>query len=190
MRNNPRLLTVIIPTFNSSSYLIPCLNSLEKQTYKNYKVFIVDGGSTDNTLAIFKKFSFSHKVVSKKDRACTDGINKILPKIKSNYFMIIGSDDIINDKNYIKNLLKPLNENKCDIILPQFGTIKKNIKKKFFQSHNFDCLNYKTIVPGFGWIAKTKIFKNQKFNFKEFKIANDYEMFLRLYLEKKNFFKK
>ncbi len=187
MTNNSRLLTVIIPTFNSSSYLKPCLNSLEKQTYKNYKVFIVDGGSTDNTLEIFKKFSFLYKVVSKKDKACTDGINKILPKIKSNYFMIIGSDDIISDKNYIKNLLKPLNENKCDIILPQCGVIKNNVKKKVFQSNNFSSLKYKTIAPGFGWIAKTKIFRKQKFDFKKFKIANDYEMFLRLYLKKKVF---
>ena len=69
-------------------------------------------------------------MVSKKDKACTDGINKILPKIKSNYFMILGSDDVISDKNYIKNLLKPLKENKCDIILPQWS-YKNNIKKSF-----------------------------------------------------------
>ena len=48
-------------------------------------------------------------------------------------------------------------------------------------------MKYKTIAPGFGWIAKTKIFRKQKFDFKNFKIANDYEMFLRLYLKKKVF---
>ena len=187
MLNNQSILTIIIPTFNSSAYLKTCLNSLEKQTYKNYKVFIVDGGSKDNTLEIFKNFSFSHKVVSKKDKGCADGINKILSKIKSNYFMIIGSDDVISDKNYIKNLLKPLKENKCDIVLPQCGIIKQNVKKIIFQSNNFNSLRYKTVAPGFGWIAKTKIFKNEKFDFKNFKIANDYEMFLRLYLKKKVF---
>ena len=66
MTNNPSLLTVIIPTFNSSSYLKPCLNSLEKQTFKNYKVFIADGGSTDNTLEIFKNFPLYIKWYPKK----------------------------------------------------------------------------------------------------------------------------
>ena len=111
MKSSVKPLTVIIPTLNSSFHLIPCLNSLQKQTYKNFEVFVVDGGSKDNTLDIFKKFSFSHKVVSKKDKACTDGINKTLPRVKSNYFMIIGSDDIISDKNYIRNLIKPLKNN-------------------------------------------------------------------------------
>jgi len=187
MKIHPKLLTIIIPTLNSSKHLIPCLNSIEKQTFKNFDVFVVDGGSKDNTLEIFKRYSFSHKVVSKKDKACTDGINKTLQKIKSNYFMIIGSDDIIGDQNYIKNLLKDMSACECDIILPQFGIIKNDIKKKIHQSNNFESLSYKTIVPGFGWIAKTKIFEKQRFNFKEFKIANDYEMFLRLYLNKKFF---
>ena len=187
MKTHTKLLTIIIPTFNSSKYLIPCLNSIEKQTFKNFDVFIADGGSTDNTLEIFKKFSFSHKVVSKKDKACGDGINKTLPKIKSNYFMIMGSDDIISDKNYIKNLLKLLNETKYDIILPQFGIIKNNVKKKVFQSNNFSSLKYKTLVPEFGWISKTKIFKKQKFKYKDFPITNGYEMFLKLYLKKKFF---
>ncbi len=187
MKAQTKLLTIIIPTFNSSKYLISCLNSIEKQTFKNYDVFIADGGSKDNTLEIFKNFSFSYKLVSKKDEACGDGINKTLPKIKSNYFMIMGSDDIISDKNYINNLLKLLNETKCDIILPQFGIIKNNVKKKIFQSNNFSSIKYKTIVPEFGWIAKTKIFRNQKFNYKNFPITNGYEMFLKLYLKKKVF---
>ncbi|MDA7442179.1 glycosyltransferase [Candidatus Pelagibacter ubique] len=187
MKIHPKLLTIIIPTFNSSRYLIPCLNSIEKQTFKNYDVFIADGGSKDNTLEIFKKYLFSHKVVSKKDKACGDGINKALLKIKSKYFMIIGSDDIIGDQNYIKNLVKNMSDCECDIILPQLGIIKNNIKKKIYQSNDFKSLIYKTVTPEFGWIAKTKIFEKKKFNFKEFKIANHYEMFLKLYLNKKIF---
>tara|TARA_S200000501_G_scaffold378336_1_gene440423 strand:- start:5914 stop:6675 length:762 start_codon:yes stop_codon:yes gene_type:complete len=189
MDSNTKTLTIVIPTLNSATHLQPCLKSIEKQTFKDFEVFVADGGSTDNTLEILNKFSFSHTIVSRKDEACADGINKCLSKIKSKFFTVIGSDDIISDQNYIENLICSINNEKCDIILPQFGIIKDNIEKKIPQSNDFSTLNYKTIVPGFGWIAKTEIFYNQKFNFKEFKIANDYEMFLRLYLNKKIFFR-
>ena len=39
-------------------------------------------------------------------------------------------------------------------------------------------------MPGFGWISSTNNFYKQKFNFKKYKIANDYEMFLKLYNKK------
>ena len=189
MNYNTKILTIIIPTLNSSLHLETCLNSLQKQTFRDFEVYVADGGSTDDTLNIFNNFSFSHQIVSKQDEACADGINKSLAKIKSKYFMIIGSDDMIENDDYIKNLINLLETDKYDLILPQFGVIKKNIKIKIPQSNNFSSLNYKTIVPGFGWMAKTEIFKDEKFNYKEYKIANDYEMFLRLYLKKKIFFR-
>jgi glycosyltransferase involved in cell wall biosynthesis len=177
-------LTIIIPTLNSSQYLKECLNSLKKQNYRNYQIFVADGGSKDNTLKIFNKYKFFYKIISKKDIACTDGVNKCIEKIKTKYFMILGSDDVIGRKNYIKNLINFLRETNSDIVLPQLGIIEKKIKKIIFQPNSFSCLKYKTIVPGFGWIAKTKIFYREKFNFKKYKIANDYEMFLRLYNKK------
>ena len=177
-------LTIVIPTFNSSLYLRQCLSSLEKQNYKNYQIYIADGGSKDDTLKIFKEYKFSYKIISRKDFACADGLNKCIKKINTKYFMILGSDDVIGRKNYIKNLINFLRETNSDIVLPQLGIIEKKIKKIIFQPNSFSCLKYKTIVPGFGWIAKTKIFYKQKFNFKKYKIANDYEMFLKLYNKK------
>ena len=177
-------LTIVIPTFNSSLYLRQCLSSLEKQNYKNYQIYIADGGSKDDTLKIFKEYKFSYKIISRKDFACADGLNKCIKKINTKYFMILGSDDIIEDKYYIKNLIIFLSETNSDIVLPQLGIIENNRKQIIPQSNSFSCLKYKTIVPGFGWIAKTKIFYKQKFNFKKYKIAVDYEMFLRLYNKK------
>ena len=51
---NP-LITIITATYNSENYLDECLNSLFKQSYKNYEHLVIDGGSTDNTVNILKK---------------------------------------------------------------------------------------------------------------------------------------
>lgn len=43
--------TIVIPTYNGLRYLIPCLESLRAQTYRDFQVMVVDDGSTDGTAA-------------------------------------------------------------------------------------------------------------------------------------------
>lgn len=54
-RNN--LLTILIPTYNSEKHLLICLKSIEKQTFQDFKILCVDGGSNDSTLEIIKKIN-------------------------------------------------------------------------------------------------------------------------------------
>ena len=49
-------ISVIIPVYNVYDYLEKCLNSLVKQTDKNFEVIIVNDGSTDNSQEIIDKF--------------------------------------------------------------------------------------------------------------------------------------
>lgn len=53
--NHPKT-SVVIPTLNEEKYIAKSLVSFKKQTYKNFEIIVVDGGSTDNTLSIAKKF--------------------------------------------------------------------------------------------------------------------------------------
>jgi glycosyltransferase involved in cell wall biosynthesis len=54
--NNP-LVSVIVPTKNSSKFFGLCLDSVKKQSYKNIEIIVVDNNSTDETKAIAKKFT-------------------------------------------------------------------------------------------------------------------------------------
>lgn len=49
-------ISIVIPTLNEEKYLPACLESLKKQTYKNFEIIISDGGSDDKTVEIAKKF--------------------------------------------------------------------------------------------------------------------------------------
>lgn len=55
MNKNP-LVSIVIPTKNSGLFLENCLMSIKEQSYKNIEVIIVDGHSTDNTIATAKKY--------------------------------------------------------------------------------------------------------------------------------------
>ena len=49
-------LSVIIPTYNSEKHIKDCFDSLKRQDYRNFQVLLADGGSTDNTIQIIKKY--------------------------------------------------------------------------------------------------------------------------------------
>jgi len=183
-----KTITIIIPTYNSEKYISESLKSLKKQTYKNYSVFIADGGSKDRTLSLIKKSNLKYKIISKKDKSFEEGVNKCFDKLKTEYIMILGSDDSLIDKNYLSKLLITMKDKNCDIIFPEYGVIINNKKKVIPQPKSFNQLTYKTVVPGLGWIAKTKSIKNVKYNTK-IRIATDYDIFLRLYINKKKFYR-
>lgn len=63
------MISIITPTYNSGAYLEKCIQSIVNQEFDDYEHIIVDGGSTDNTLAIIKKYEslYNIKWISEKD---------------------------------------------------------------------------------------------------------------------------
>ena len=56
MNSNPKI-SIITVVFNSKNYIEDTIKNILSQTYKNIEYIIVDGGSTDNTLDIIKKYN-------------------------------------------------------------------------------------------------------------------------------------
>ncbi len=59
--NQPYLFNIVVPVFNAENYIEKCLNSIIKQTYKNFQVQIVDDCSTDSTYELASSISNNHK---------------------------------------------------------------------------------------------------------------------------------
>ena len=57
--------SIIIPTYNRKNLLIKCLNELEKQTFTDFEVIIIDDGSTDGS-EIVNDRTYKFKLVYKK----------------------------------------------------------------------------------------------------------------------------
>lgn len=95
-KNNPHI-SIIIPSYNKGVYIGKTLSSIFSQSYKNFEVIIQDGGSTDNTLKVVKKFQDRYKNVyweSIKDKGQCDAINKGITKVKGDIITYINADDV------------------------------------------------------------------------------------------------
>lgn len=87
-------ITVITPSYNQGQYIEDTILSIINQDYPNLEYIIIDGGSTDNTVEIIKKYSDRIQYwVSEKDKGQSNAINKGLHKATGDIINWINSDD-------------------------------------------------------------------------------------------------
>ncbi|HOP50059.1 MAG TPA: glycosyltransferase [Ignavibacteriales bacterium] len=109
-------ITIVIPTYNNLEELKKCLESLSKQTIKDFNVYICIDGSTDGTLEYLKQsqYSFEIKIFEHPDknnhgRATTR--NLIINHINSTYIIFLDSDTFAKE-DLVENHIKLLESNK------------------------------------------------------------------------------
>jgi len=87
-------LSIIIPNYNYGNFIEETICSVINQKYKNFEIIIIDGGSTDNSLEIIKKYEDKITYwISEKDAGQADAINKGLQVSTGDYVAYLNSDD-------------------------------------------------------------------------------------------------
>jgi len=96
--SNPPKISVVIPSYNKVKYIGETLASIVNQGYANYEVIIQDGGSSDGTLEVIKKYAskFPRNItwVSHKDKGQLDAVNKGMKRASGDILTYINADDI------------------------------------------------------------------------------------------------
>jgi len=91
----PRI-TIVTPSFNQGDFIEETIKSIISQQYPNLEYFIVDGGSTDETVSVIRKYDdHIDWWVSEKDAGQTDAINKGFQRATGEIVNWINSDDIL-----------------------------------------------------------------------------------------------
>lgn len=89
-------ISVIVPSFNQAQYLDQALYSLTSQAYDNLELIVIDGGSTDESVEIIKRYAPQISYwVSEPDRGQTHAINKGLERCTGEVWSYLNSDDLL-----------------------------------------------------------------------------------------------
>ncbi|KVT69509.1 hypothetical protein WK56_22815 [Burkholderia ubonensis] len=90
--------SIIVPTFNAAASLDQALLSVRNQQYPAAEVILVDGGSTDDTLAIAARYEdLIGQLRSERDNGIYDAINKGVALATGDLIIVLGSDDQLAD---------------------------------------------------------------------------------------------
>lgn len=106
--------SIAINNYNYSDFIVECVNSVLKQTYKNIEIIIIDDGSTDNSIKLLNtiyKDTDAIKIISKKNGGQLSTFNIVKKYITGDIIFFLDSDDIYK-VNYIKKIVKLYRDNK------------------------------------------------------------------------------
>lgn len=101
------IITIITPILNGESTLDSCLESVAHQSYPYKEHWIIDGGSTDNSLNIVKKWAekYPHiKYISQKDTGIYQAMNRGIALSAGEWLHFMGCDDILADNQVLENV--------------------------------------------------------------------------------------
>jgi glycosyltransferase involved in cell wall biosynthesis len=190
-------ITILTVCLNSELTILHTLNSVLMQSYKNIEHIIVDGGSTDKTLEFLKEYNLKNKIIIHQTRSgIYNAMNLGIKKSKGDYICILNADDIFNSNVTIEKVVKKIFKNKdCSIFLgdviffnsENFIKINRNYSVENF---NKNLLKFGIMPPHPGSFIKKEVYLKYGMYEETYKIASDFEFFLRTLYKNNIYFKK
>lgn len=117
--NDGTLLSIVVPVYNTESYLEKCVESIIRQEYSDYELILVDDGSTDNSLMICRKLEAIDrrvKVLHKPNGGQNSARKVGLTAAKGKYIGFVDSDDWVEPEMFF-SMIKAAEENNADIVI-------------------------------------------------------------------------
>jgi len=123
VESNP-LITIVVAVFNGVKTLERCVDSVIDQTYLNRELIIMDGGSSDGTVELLKRYDKEIKYwESRLDRGIYHAWNKALEHAGGEWICFIGCDDFFINEKVLEKAVPYLQQAECDQICYAYGKV-------------------------------------------------------------------
>jgi teichuronic acid biosynthesis glycosyltransferase TuaG len=123
------LVSIITPSYNSSKFILECIESVLSQTYENWEMIIVDDCSKDNSKEIISEHSTKDKRIKpiflEKNVGAAEARNTAIRQSKGKYVAFLDSDDLWNPKKLEKQL-SFMNENEIAFSYTTYQFMSEN----------------------------------------------------------------
>lgn len=185
-------ISIITPSYNQARFIEETIKSVLSQEYPSLEYIVMDGGSTDGSLDIIKKYKDKLIWFSRKDKGQSDAINKGMKKASGDIIGYLNSDDYLEKNSLLKIADFFINNrnaywvtgkckivNKKNIEVRKCITFYKNLFLKFFRFKTVNLLVQFISQPATFWrrdvIGKVGYF-DESLNY-----DMDYDYWLRLW---------
>lgn len=129
IKNDP-LISVIIPVYKVEKYLDRCIQSIEKQTYRNIEIILVDDGSPDNSGKIIDKWATKDRrivPIHQENLGLSAARNTGLSNCHGDWIAFVDSDDYVSSK-YIETMLKVAVNSDANLVISNYYETTMNGK--------------------------------------------------------------
>lgn len=165
-------ISVIIPVYNVEKYLKDCIESVLRQTYKNFECILIDDGSTDRSGDICDDFEAmdSSRVIALHTKNCgvSSARNAGLQYCSGKYVVFIDSDDYVLEE-YLEILYGNMQAHDADISMCNATMFGENedfrraycLKSELIQCDDgIDCCKYNFLYSPWGKLYKRRLLKD------------------------------
>jgi glycosyltransferase involved in cell wall biosynthesis len=179
-------ITVIVAVYNRQETLAECLDSIFSQTYCEIEVIVIDGGSTDGSVDIIH--GYEEKIsywITEPDTGIYDAWNKALPHVTGEWVCFVGSDDYFRDVDVLSKIAWELEtiSSVTDFAYSRVMRVNQNGLDLFEEGTPWEIarksLGRGMTVPHPAMMHRNRVFTEGGYFDPEFRIAGDYELFLR-----------
>ncbi len=178
------LVSIVMATLNQGDYIEESILSVLNQDYPNVELIVVDGGSTDQTLDVLKKYDKKITWSTGRDGGLTYGVNKGFRKAKGDIVGWLNSDDLYKP-GAIKKAVEEMQKDPSltmvysDIeVLRADGTIIETAKIPRFSFSKL--VNNRNYIPQCSAFWKREVFDKIGYVEEGLEYACDYELWLRI----------
>ena len=178
------LISIITPSFNHGQFIEQTIQSALGQDYPNIEHIIIDGGSTDATPDILKKYEDRIAYwVSEPDIGISDAFNKGIEASRGDYIQFLNSDDWLINDSIISKVIESIKQNDYPLLL--YGNTivvnRQNGQTLWSMGRKFSLGSFllKTIIPHQALFTRKDYFERYGYFDTNLKHSMDYEMLLR-----------
>ena len=176
-------ITIITVSYNAAATIEQTISSVVHQDYPNIEYIIIDGGSTDGTIDIIKRYdSYGIRWISEPDHGIYDAMNKGIQMASGDYIEIVGADDALTDGHIISKIVEEIAPD-IDILCGQEWYVDESSKKQYPYT-NYHARDkekyYGGMIPHGAMFVRRTLLQRDFFD-TSYRIAADYKFFLKCY---------
>jgi glycosyltransferase involved in cell wall biosynthesis len=183
-------LTIITVVYNNVKHIREAIQSVLSQNYSSIEYIVIDGGSTDGTLAVIEEYRDRISVLlSEPDNGIFDALNKGIRFATSDVIAILHSDDLFCDERVVSSMMARMSEMNAEFCFSDLVIVDKSGAKvlRYYRAHYF-----KRWMFRIGWLPphptcfiNRSLFDEFGLYSTDYEVAGDFDFLVRIFYRRK-----